>query len=191
MFSPLIERALRVAADAHRHQHRKASDIPYLTHPVSVMLILQRAGFHDEELLAAAALHDVVEDTSRSLADLAADFPPRVLEFVACLTERKRDPAGQPRSWHDRKREHIEQVAASPWEARAIVLADKLHNLATIAFDLDAGQNVWPRFNAPARQLLDYHRTMVDRAEQGDPRLASLAIECRRLIEQLEHAIES
>ena len=185
MFSPLIELALRVAADAHRHQHRKASDIPYLTHPVSVMLILQRAGFHDEEMLAAAALHDVVEDTPRSFADLAADFPPRVLEFVACLTERKRDATGQPRSWQDRKREHIEQVAAGPWEARAIVLADKLHNLATIAFDLDAGQDVWPRFNAPAQQLLDYHRTMVDRAEQGDPRLASLATECRRLINEL------
>ncbi|MBI5759499.1 MAG: bifunctional (p)ppGpp synthetase/guanosine-3',5'-bis(diphosphate) 3'-pyrophosphohydrolase [Planctomycetales bacterium] len=185
MFSSLIERALRVAADAHRHQHRKASDIPYLTHPVSVMVILQRAGFHDEELLAAAALHDVVEDTPRSLVDLAADFPPRVLELVACLTERKRGAAGQPRSWQDRKREHIEQVAAGPWEARAIVLADKLHNLATIAFDLDAGQNVWPRFNAPAQQFLDYHRTMVDRAEQADPRLASLATECRRLINEL------
>ena len=56
LFSPLLERALRFAADRHRNQTRKATDIPYITHPISVAWILQRAGFDDEVLLAAALL---------------------------------------------------------------------------------------------------------------------------------------
>lgn len=185
LFSPLVERAMRVAARCHRLQTRKASDLPYLTHPASVALLLTKAGITDDEILAAALLHDVVEDTDCSLEALAAEFPPKVIEFVAALTERKRDDSGQQRSWPDRKTEHLEHIAAASWEARAITLADKLHNLGSMLADLDSGTDLWSRFNAPPDRVLWYHREMVAAASQGEPRLASLAAECTALVEHL------
>ena len=183
--SPLIERAFRIAAKAHRHHHRKGTDLPYITHPAHAAMILLRAGIHDDEILAAALLHDVVEDTDCSLAALAAEFPPRVVEFVAAVTERKRDDSGQKRSWQERKTEHLEHIAAASWEARAITLADKLHNLGSMVADLDRGADLWSRFNAPPDRILWYHREMVAAAFQEDVRLALLAEECTKLVEHL------
>lgn len=184
-FSPLVERAMRVAARCHRQQTRKASDLPYLTHPASVAMLLTKAGIIDDEILAAALLHDVVEDTDCSMETLAEDFPPKVIEFVAALTERKRDDSGQKRSWHDRKTEHLEHVAAASWEARAITLADKLHNLGTMVFDLETDPDLWSRFNAPPERLLWYYREMIAAASQGESRLRMLAEECSKLVEYL------
>ncbi len=99
LFSPLVERALRIAARAHHGQNRKQTDCPYIAHPAAVALILQRAGFDDDAILAAAVLHDVVEDTDYSAEQLAADFPQPVPEYVAALTERKFDAAGEKRPW--------------------------------------------------------------------------------------------
>src|SRR5262249_7510334 len=99
--SPLVERALRVAARAHRDQTRKGTDIPYLTDPAAVALILVRAGFDDEATLAAALLHDVVEDTDWPAERLRAEFPPQVLEYVSAVTERKLAADGSKRPWID------------------------------------------------------------------------------------------
>lgn len=187
LHSPLIERALRVAARAHREQTRKGTDIPYLTHPTAVALILVRAGFDDEATLSAALLHDVVEDTDYPPERLAAEFPPRVLEYVAAVTERKLAADGSKRPWIDRKREHLTQVEAGSVAVRAIALADKFHNLTTIVHDLESGEPVWERFNADRAQSLHHSRALVDAAGRGDPRLERLASECRKLIERLEH----
>lgn len=185
LFSPLVERAMRIAAQAHRHHHRKGSDLPYITHPTHAAMILLRAGIDDDEILAAALLHDVVEDTEHTLEMLAVDFPPKVVQLVAAMTERKHDHDGRKRSWQERKDEHLRHIAAEPWEARAIVLADKLHNLGSMVVDLDCGADLWSRFNAPPERILWYHREMVAAAEQADSRLSSLATECRLLIDRL------
>lgn len=148
-------------------------------------MILLRAGIDDDEILAAALLHDVVEDTEHTLEMLAIDFPPKVVQLVAAMTERKHDHDGRKRSWQERKDEHLQHIAAEPWEARAIVLADKLHNLGSMLVDLEGGADLWSRFNAPPDRILWYHREMIAAAEQGDPRLAELARECRSFIEQL------
>lgn len=186
LFSPLVERAMRIAAQAHRHHHRKGSDLPYITHPAHAAMILLRAGIDDDEILAAALLHDVVEDTEHSLEMLAADFPSKVVQLVAAMTERKHDHDGRKRSWQERKEEHLRHIAAEPWEARAIVLADKLHNLGSMLEDLARGVDLWSRFNAPPERILWYYHEMVAVAEHGDSRLAPLAAECRSLIERLD-----
>lgn len=186
LFSPLVERALRVAAKAHRGQNRKQTDLPYISHSVAVAMILQRAGFDDDAILAAAILHDVVvEDTPFSAEQLAAEFPPDVAEFVAVLSEKKLDDAGNKRSWHDRKRDHIAVVATAALAPRAIVLADKLHNLCCVLLDLENGEPVWDRFNAPRDEFLDYHRKMVAAAAGNDTQLDPLADECRLVLQQL------
>lgn len=188
-FSPLVERALRVAARAHREHCRKASDIPYITHPAGVALLLVQSGFSDEHILAAALLHDVVEDTDWTAEDLAGEFPESVVKSVALLTERKRDEEGRPRKWRDRKEDHLAQIEQAPVEVRAIVLADKLHNLGTMLFDLECGEPLWPRFHAPPEEIIWYHRRMIEVASQGDPQLETLAAACTAHVDRLESTV--
>ena len=190
-FSSLIERALRVAASAHEGQYRKGTQTPYITHPVAVMMILQQAGFTDPHVLAAALLHDVVEDTDYSAERLTAEFPAPIPDYVASLTERKRDSHGAPRSWRDRKEEHLAHVAAASIAARAIALADKLHNLSTIAYDIEQGDSaaareaIWSRFNAPRTDQGWYYQSMIAAAAGSAPELAGLAADCRKLLGKL------
>lgn len=186
LFSPLVERAWRLAARSHRNHTRKASDLPYITHPSSVALILARAGFDDENLLAAALLHDAVEDTDCELEALSAEFPAEVGRYVAALSERKRDDAGEKIPWQQRKDEHLAHIAAAPLPVRAIALADKLHNLGTMLFDIQSGDDLWDRFNAPPEKIIWYHREMIERAAGDDDRLNVLAADCRKLLAQLE-----
>ena len=98
LFSPLVEKAFRLAARSHRNHNRKASDVPYISHPASVALILSRAGIDDEEILAAALLHDAVEDTDLRLEDLRAEFPREVCAYVEVLSEQKKGDDGRRRN---------------------------------------------------------------------------------------------
>jgi guanosine-3',5'-bis(diphosphate) 3'-pyrophosphohydrolase len=186
LFSPLVERACRVAVISHQKQFRKGSELPYISHPVAVVLLLLRAGFDDDEVLAAALLHDVLEDTDYTPTQLRNEFPAQVCDWVEMLSERKLDANGKKNSWRDRKSEHIERVRIAPMECRAIVLADKLHNLGSMKYDFNNGDSVWERFNAGPKEVLKYHRDIVAAAESNATSLKPLANECQELINQLE-----
>jgi (p)ppGpp synthase/HD superfamily hydrolase len=181
---------MRTAAIWHQGDVRKATDTPYITHPASVAMILIRAGFTDDCLLAAALLHDVVEDTDCTLDELADEFPAAVVEYVAALSEKNLDESGEKRSWRVRKEEHLEEVVDAPLAARAIVLADKLHNLTAMCYDIELDADLWSRFNASPADILWYNRTMVTRTAGEDASLLPLAEECRRLIAQLEATLK-
>lgn len=187
----LLERALRVAAAAHAGQTRKASGLPYITHPVAVAMLLQQHGFTDERTLAAALLHDVVEDTPVSAADLAAEFEAPVVELVGHLTERKLDESGCRRPWEDRKREHLSHIGSSPLAARAITLADKLHNLRTMIFDMDRGEDLSERFNASFERLVWYYASAIEAAAGNDGELADLAAAARRALQDVRRRVQS
>jgi (p)ppGpp synthase/HD superfamily hydrolase len=189
MHTPLIEHALRMAAEAHRTQTRKGTDVPYITHPCAVAMILLRAGYDDDELLAAALLHDVVEDTEVTLEDLRARFPSRTCELVAAMSERKVDEHGQKRPWRIRKEEHLAHLQHASPDLLALALADKLHNLSTMHIDLEADPQVWKRFNSSPEELLWYYRAVADLAERyatDDPRLIPLMKEVRGLTAAIE-----
>jgi guanosine-3',5'-bis(diphosphate) 3'-pyrophosphohydrolase len=186
----LLEAALRTAAVAHREQVRKCSDVPYVTHSAAVALILARFGLTDEELLAAALLHDVVEDTDVTLDDLAKRFPPSVIATVAALSETKTGDDGKLRPWEDRKAEHLRHIAAAPLSARAIALADKLHNMETMRLDLAAGSLSLSAFRAAPERLLWYYQSMIDAAAGADPQLRPLAKACYSAWEQLRAILE-
>lgn len=188
-WSPLRERALRVAARAHHDQTRKASSVSYITHPVAVALILQQYGFHNDEVIAAALLHDVVEDTSTTIGDLSAQFPEPVVDLVAHLSERKYDEAGIKRGWQDRKAEHLAHIRDAPLAARAITLADKLHNLSTMTYDIDTGQDITSRFNASFDKLLGYYEAMIDAAAGHDPALVTLRDDAHAALENLRRRL--
>lgn len=188
LHSPVVENAIRVAAEAHKSQKRKSSGIPYIAHPMGVCLILVKAGFHEESILAAAALHDVVEDTALTFEDLAETFSDEILQYVREMTEEKEAEDGKKRSWRDRKRDHIQVMQQASEGARAIELADKLHNLEAMLFDLQTEDRAefWGHFGASPQEIVHYYHSMIEAAGQSDARLESLVKNCLARLEELQ-----
>jgi (p)ppGpp synthase/HD superfamily hydrolase len=169
---PRLDLAMRWAAVWHDGQHRKSSEVPYIQHPMAVAWILDRLGF-DEDVVIAGLLHDVVEDTDATIEEVRD----RVATLVGHCSEEKFDAEGGKRPWADRKRDHLEALLSAPVEAKAIVLADKLHNLGSIAADLAEGRAVWEQFNAGMDQIIAMARSSIERLGlvDGDARLEELA----------------
>jgi (p)ppGpp synthase/HD superfamily hydrolase len=180
-----LERALRFAAVRHQGQTRRGCDAPYVEHLLGVALILDRLGF-DDDVVVAGLLHDVVEDTDATIEEVEASFGPAVAALVEHCSEQKTDAEGRKRPWIDRKRDHLDAFAAAPILARAVLLADKLHNLVSIELDLREGRPIWSHFHAERSQVLWYYRTSIDRLGSGDPRIERLAGRCREVLEIIE-----
>ncbi len=148
--------AIEFAARAHRHQLRKGSDTPYLSHPYSVGLMLARAGF-DPEVVAAGILHDTVEDTPVTLEDLRNTFGDRVAAIVEGCTEPDRSA-----TWEERKEHTIHYLQTATYEVRSVSCADKLHNLSTVAEEYsELGDAVWSRFKRGREKQEWYYRSLV------------------------------
>jgi (p)ppGpp synthase/HD superfamily hydrolase len=125
--SPLVRAALEKARVAHRGQVRNGSGgMPYVEHPMTVAARLDEHGYRDE-VLAAALLHDVVEDSETTLDELYELFGEEVAGLVGALTDDE-----SIESYRERKAEHRERVAAADGEAMAIYGADKLTNVVTL-----------------------------------------------------------
>jgi (p)ppGpp synthase/HD superfamily hydrolase len=176
---------MRWAARCHQGHARRGSDTPYFEHVAAVALILDRLGF-DEDVVIAGFLHDVVEDTAATQEDVSARFGAAAAEIVRRCTEVKTDAHGNKRPWIDRKRDHIAAIVNAPMVARAVILADKLHNLICIELDLHDGRPVWPAFHAPRDQVFWYYHAIIDACGRDDPRLARLAGGCHDVLARLE-----
>ncbi len=185
ILAPVVEDAIRFAARFHRDQLRKGSDLPYIVHPAAVASILQRVGFDDEYILAAAWLHDVVEDTAATSDQVAEDFPAEVADLVRAMSEQKTDADGNKLSWKHRKSHHLEVMSQAPVRVKAVMLADKLHNMLSMCVDARAQPDVWSRFNSSREDLLTYYRNMIATAD-GIVELETLRQECCRVLERLE-----
>ncbi|MEX2108588.1 MAG: HD domain-containing protein [Solirubrobacterales bacterium] len=123
-----IREALEVAREAHAGQIRSGSGgMPYINHPVAVTELLSKHGYDDEAVLAAALLHDVVEDSELSVDDVAKRFGTPVAELVETLTD---DEELEP--YERRKEEHRRRVAEAGGDALAIYGADKLTNVRAL-----------------------------------------------------------
>src|SRR5262245_54664267 len=123
--SSLIDSSLIFAARAHRGQVRKGTDIPYIVHPVGVMLLLAQAGEADPALPAAALLHDTIEDAGASASTLAEQFGARVAQIVEGCSEPDHDGA----AWEERKQHTVAYLRSAPRDIQLVAAADKLHNL--------------------------------------------------------------
>jgi (p)ppGpp synthase/HD superfamily hydrolase len=185
LLTPRFEQALRQAALGHRGQIRRTGDLPYLEHVMAVAWILDRAGFN-EDVVIAGLLHDLVEDTPTTLEDIETRFGRLVADIVAHCSERKTDAEGHQRPWIDRKRDHLASMAGAPVEARAVMLADKLHNLISIEIDLREGRPVWSQFHADRASVLWYYGQAIQSCAASDPRLASLASNAQELLALVE-----
>ena len=186
-----LERALRAAATWHRRQERRGSGVPYVEHVVAVAMILDRQGF-PEDVVIAGLLHDAVEDTETTLDQVRVAFGDRVAAWVDACSEVKLDDLGRKRPWLDRKRDHLEVAGEGSVEVRAILLADKLHNLLSIQLDLEEGRPVWAGFHADRDQVLWYYREAIRRCDRGDdPRLGALARLAREALLTVEAAVST
>ena len=99
----LLDRAIVFAVKAHSGTERRGKGFPYIVHPMEAMEIVATIT-SDQELLAAAALHDTVEDTSVTIEDLRREFGDRVAEIVASESDVFMEGVSEEDSWHDRKR---------------------------------------------------------------------------------------
>ena len=184
LLSDSLDAAIRLAAAGHRHQERRGSGVPYVAHPFAVARIVDRAGFA-EPVVIAALLHDLVEDTETTLAAIERQFGAEVAATVAGCSEVKFDTQGQSRPWEDRKRDHLAALTSSNEATRAVVLADKLHNLMSIRLDRAAGHPVWPSFHAPRDRVLWYYSAVIDACEAPDDRMRMLADLCRAELDRV------
>lgn len=162
MITPKTLQAITVATRAHDGQHRKGSDIPYISHPYSVMLFAAEMT-SDEDTLAAALLHDVLEDSPDvySEADMRRDFGDTVTNIVLDVTEKKRPD--EKASWKIRKDEYLAHLAHASESALIVSLADKTHNLTTLLEDYEQyGDALWERFNAGKEQQLWFYTSIAN-----------------------------
>ncbi len=120
-------RALVFAADKHRQQKRKGAEAsPYINHPIAVAAVLAEAGVADQTLLVAAVLHDTIEDTSTTYAELESTFGPAVAKLVREVTDDKSlDKAV-------RKQLQIQNARALSDRAKQLKVADKISNIRDI-----------------------------------------------------------
>src|SRR5258708_29584266 len=121
--APLLD-AIAFAARAHRPQLRKDGQTPYVSHVFRVCLVVRHVfGVDDSRVLAAAVLHDTIEDTTTDYDDLRDRFGDDVASWVAALSKdtRRRDD--------EREREYMAQLAQSPWQVQVCKLADIFDNL--------------------------------------------------------------
>ncbi|WP_311790791.1 MULTISPECIES: HD domain-containing protein [Pantoea] len=159
MMESLEEQARRYATRAHAAagQRRKYTDEPYIVHPAAVVELV-RSVSADDELLATAWLHDTVEDTETTLADIESHFGSRVAQLVEMLTD-----SAQPQAKNRaaRKLAHFRHTADASPEAQTVKLADIIDNTrAIVRFD--------PHF---ARVYLVEKRVQIELLKQGDAQL--------------------
>ena len=116
--------AVSFAAQAHRHQLRKDGQTPYVGHVYRVCLIMRHIfGIDDPKVLATAALHDTIEDTTTDCDDLIKEFGPDVAAWVSALSKDKRLPDDE------REAAYMKALAESPWQVKVCKLADIFDNL--------------------------------------------------------------
>ncbi len=143
----ILDKAIKLAVDAHSNQRRKGSDIPYIVHPLETLAIVSTMT-NDEHVLAASVLHDVVEDTDVTIQDIKDQFGEKVAEYVEAESEDKRLGQSEESTWKIRKKETIEDLKTASLEVQMITLGDKLSNVRSMYRDYNRiGDDLWQRFN--------------------------------------------
>ena len=159
-----IEKAINFATKAHAGQFRKGTDRPYILHPIETMIIAMRLSYNDDDLVAAAVLHDVVEDTSVTLNRLEKEFGPRVAALVASVSEDKMKKMPAEATWLARKWQMIFNLRKADRDTLLICLADNLSNLRELHLDHEMfGDEIWKRFNQKDKKMQEWYYKEVQK----------------------------
>ncbi len=153
--------AVDFASEAHKKQVKKASDIPYISHPLSVGLLLLKYEAKDIEAIAGI-LHDVIEDTDKTYEDILEAFGKEVADIVLECSEDKN------LSWEERKAQHIKHAEHASTSTKRVMAADKLSNLYSIKKDYAIyGENFWHRFQRGKEKQKWYYSEMAKALEKN------------------------
>ncbi|MGC2194467.1 MAG: HD domain-containing protein [Terriglobales bacterium] len=176
---PRFNEAFLFAAEKHASQTRKKTDVPYISHLMSVAgLVLEAGGGEDEGV--AALLHDVVEDCGGHpvLEEVRQRFGDRVADIVEGCTDACTIPKPP---WKQRKLDYLEVLRLAGDDIRLVSAADKLHNVRTILADYRReGDSVWERFSGRREGTLWYYRAVLDVLREG---------KANRLVDELERVV--
>ena len=159
LYSHKISHAIRFSIKTHevyQKQKRKGKDIPYITHPLVVGLILARAGA-DEDIIVAGILHDTIEDSipekKVTKETLMERFGKNVAEIVVSVSE-----SNKKLSWEERKREALEHIKSFSQGSLLVKSADIINNVSELVDDYEhGGDTIFTRFNAPKEKILQHY----------------------------------
>lgn len=174
----MIKKAAAFAAKVHEGKVRKGSDTPYIVHPYETAVIVSGMTL-DPEVISAALLHDVIEDTEVTYEELRERFGLRIADLVKAESEDK------SKTWKERKGATIERLKTAGREEKMICLGDKLSNLRCTAADmLLKGENVWRKFRVTDKKEHEwYYRGVFEQLSEFEGELAYE--ESLRLIKQI------
>ena len=160
----LVSEAIAFAVKAHDGMRRKKSEAPYILHPMEAAVIVGTMSA-DQNLIAAAVLHDVVEDAGVNIEEVEEKFGKRVRELVESETEDKRADLPPEATWRIRKEETLEVLKnADDISVLIVWLGDKLANMRSIYRDFKVeGNAMWQRFNQKnVEEQAWYYRSIVN-----------------------------
>ena len=169
----LLDRAIVFAVKAHANTERRGKGYPYIVHPLEAVEIVATMT-PDQELLAAAALHDTVEDTEVTVEQLKAEFGERVASLVADESDVMPEGMTEEASWHQRKQAAIDRLSKASHDAKMVALGDKLSNMRAIARDYDEiGDALWNRFHTNDPKEHEWHyRGLADALRELEDTMA-------------------
>lgn len=152
----LIEKAARIAVEAHDGQKRKNDGSPYIVHPFMVASQVIKHGFKDE-VIAAALVHDVLEDTGVSEEQLRQELGDKIVEMVKNVTYR------EDLEWKEKREDYNKRVIEGSEGAKAISVADKIHNLTNLLESYEEmGPALWDKFNRGREEKLWSEETLLE-----------------------------
>lgn len=149
MDTALVDKAIKFAVDAHANTERRGKGFPYVIHVLEAMEIVATIT-NDPELLAAAALHDTVEDTDVTVDVIRREFGDRIAALVQAESDEMVAGVSEEDSWRGRKQAAINRLASASHDAKIVAMGDKLSNMRAIARDYHRdGDKLWSLFHAP------------------------------------------
>lgn len=153
----LLDRAIIFAVKAHHNTERRGKGFPYIVHPMEAVEIVATIT-SNQELLAAAVLHDTIEDTNVTVEELRAEFGDRIANLVHAESDQFTEGVSEEDSWHDRKQAAIDRLASAPHDAKIVALGDKLSNMRAIARDYAIkGDALWQIFHVTDKTQHEWH----------------------------------
>lgn len=183
--SPRLYDALKLTFDLFGHDARKSTQVPVMSHLLSVCAMVQFDGGSEDEAIAAL-LHDTLEDKADQITREEIDrrFGARVLEIIEISTDTPRDYRGGPKPpWRDRKQAYLDNARSADPALLRVTIADKIDNSRSIlASHQTMGSKVWQRFNAGQADQVWYYQEAVRAYEEAGFQ-GPLLDELRRLVE--------
>ena len=153
----LLDKAIIFAVQAHHNTERRGKGFPYIVHPMEAVEIVATMTT-DQELLAAAALHDTIEDTDVTYEQIRKEFGERVANLVHAESDQFPEGVSEEDSWHDRKKAAIDRLAATSYDAKIVAMGDKLSNMRAIWRDYQTqGDELWKIFHVTDKAAHEWH----------------------------------